>query len=222
MMTFSMLVDLTMSLIEENKHLKADKEALIAGQETLQKYLAIIEANGISVEKYKNSINCLEKACDELKEALKKKDDELKAVTKRAAMWHREAESNAAEIIKLQAEIENHNVEVNKMVAEREALIAGQETLQKAFAEKNAEVERMKVELSARMELEKIAKAEFTLLSAYFQVKSVRAEAIKEFWSRLQGIAYRSEVEWSHGEHPMLIELDDAEEIYEEMVGDTE
>lgn len=74
------LVDLTLSLLEENKHLKADKEALIAGQETLQKYLAIIEANGISVEKYKDSINCLEKACDELKEALKKKDAELKAV----------------------------------------------------------------------------------------------------------------------------------------------
>lgn len=80
MMSFSMLVDLTMSLLEENKHLKADKEALIAGQETLQKYLAIIETNGISVEKYKDSINCLEKACDELKEVLKKKDAELKAV----------------------------------------------------------------------------------------------------------------------------------------------
>ena len=53
-------------------------------------------------------------------------------------------------------------------------------------------------------------------------IKSIKAEAIKEFWSRLHGIAYRSEVEWSHGEHPMLIELDEAEEIYEEMVGDAE
>ena len=51
-------------------------------------------------------------------------------------------------------------------------------------------------------------------------VEQAKAEAIKEFWGRLQSIAYRSEVEWSHGEHPMLIELDDAEEIYEEMVGD--
>jgi hypothetical protein len=47
-----------------------------------------------------------------------------------------------------------------------------------------------------------------------------KAEAIKEFWSRLQGVAYQSEREWSHGEHPMLIELDDAKEIYEEMAGD--
>lgn len=50
--------------------------------------------------------------------------------------------------------------------------------------------------------------------------KGTRAEAIKEFWSRLQGIAYQSEREWSHGEHPMVVELDDAEEIYEEMVGE--
>lgn len=49
--------------------------------------------------------------------------------------------------------------------------------------------------------------------------KETRAEAIKEFWSRLQGIAYQSG-DWSHGEHPMVVELDDAEEIYEEMVGD--
>ena len=52
------------------------------------------------------------------------------------------------------------------------------------------------------------------------KIGEIKAEAIKEFWSRLQGIAYRSEVVWSHGEHPMLIELDDAEEIYEEMVGE--
>ena len=56
----------------------------------------------------------------------------------------------------------------------------------------------------------------------YKTADEIRAEAIKEFWSRLQEIAYRSEVVWSHGEHPMLIELDDAEEIYEEMVGETE
>jgi hypothetical protein len=62
-------------------------------------------------------------------------------------------------------------------------------------------------------------------LKAESEVKTLReekAEAIKEFWSRLQGIAYRSEVEWSYGEHPMLIELDDVEEIYKEMAGDTE
>ena len=58
--------------------------------------------------------------------------------------------------------------------------------------------------------------------SIRIRYSEAKSEAIEEFWSRLQGIAYRSEVEWSHGEHPMLIELDDAEEIYEEMVGDAE
>ena len=73
-----------------------------------------------------------------------------------------------------------------------------------------AEIERLETNcLSMAQTMPNMAKAE-------------RAEAIEEFWSRLQGIAYRSEVEWSHGEHPMLIELDDAEEIYEEMVGDAE
>lgn len=48
------------------------------------------------------------------------------------------------------------------------------------------------------------------------------SDAIKDFWSRIQGVAYQSEREWSHGEHPMLVELDDVKEIYEEMVGDAE
>lgn len=49
--------------------------------------------------------------------------------------------------------------------------------------------------------------------------ETVKSEAIKEFWNRLQGIAYQSS-DWSHGEHPMVVELDDVEEIYDEMVGD--
>jgi hypothetical protein len=77
---------------------------------------------------------------------------------------------------------------INCLRAKNEALQMDNEQLQSDIVNANmnlehmtAEVERLNVELSARMELEKIAKAEFTLLSAYFQVKSVRAEAIKEF-----------------------------------------
>lgn len=69
--------------------------------------------------------------------------------------------------------------QINRQKAEIERLKA-------CLKEKNAEIDRLNVELSARMELEKIAKAEFTLLSAYFQVKSVRAEAIKEFAESLK------------------------------------
>ena len=51
--------------------------------------------------------------------------------------------------------------------------------------------------------------------------ETIKAEAIEEFWGRLKGIAYQSG-DWSHGEHPMVVELDDAEEIYDEMVGEQE
>jgi hypothetical protein len=62
--------------------------------------------------------------------------------------------------------------------------------------------------------IRKDGKSPLSLLTA-----EIKSEAIKEFWSRLQGIAYQSS-DWSHGEHPMVVELDDAEEIYEEMVGE--
>ena len=71
-----------------------------------------------------------------------------------------------------------------------------------------AEIERLKAEIKFSDYLE------------HETTNQIKAEAIKEFWGRLQGIAYQSTVEWSHGEHPMLIELDKAEDIYEEMVGE--
>jgi hypothetical protein len=80
-----------------------------------------------------------------------------------------------------------------------------------------AEIERLNVELSARMELEKIAKAEFTLLSAYFQVKSVRAEAIKEFAERLKTQGF-------DGMNVVIPEdvvfVDDIDNLVKEMVGE--
>lgn len=85
---------------------------------------------------------------------------------------------------------------------------------------KKAEIERLKEQVNLWQEEAGSVGCANEWLKA--SLKNAKAEAIKEFWSRLQGIAYRSEVVWSHGEHPMLIELDDAEEIYEEMVGDAE
>ena len=87
-----------------------------------------------------------------------------------------------------------------------------------------AEIERLQKLLEGwKTEAYKVADEKDKLYCAAVErVKATKAEAIKEFWSRLQGVAYRSETEWSYGEHPMLIELDDAEDIYEEMVGDAE
>lgn len=138
MMSYSMLVDLTISLLEENKHLKADKEALIAGQETLQKALAERLAEVDDLKKHLATLDLCEKSNDELRSALKKKDDELKAVTKRAAMWHREAELNAAEIIKLQAEnerLEKAGIESLYNIKRMELKVAKAEAI-KEFAER--------------------------------------------------------------------------------------
>lgn len=46
----------------------------------------------------------------------------------------------------------------------------------------------------------------------------VRAEAIKEFLSKARELSYKSS-DWSHGEHPFVVEWDDLETICEEMVG---
>lgn len=73
-----------------------------------------------------------------------------------------------------------------------------------------AEIERLKEKDETRHKV---------FMTKCEEIETARAEAIKEFWSRLQGIAYQSS-DWSHGEHPMVVELDDAEEIYEEMVGE--
>lgn len=44
----------------------------------------------------------------------------------------------------------------------------------------------------------------------------VRAEAIKEFADRLKERAYTSS-DWSHGEHPQVVECDDIDDLVEEM-----
>ena len=50
-------------------------------------------------------------------------------------------------------------------------------------------------------------------------IKKLKAEAIKEFAERLKERAYTSS-DWSHGEHPQVVECDDIDEIVEEMTED--
>lgn len=89
----------------------------------------------------------------------------------------------------------------------------------KSAIEKQAEIERLEKELSTATN--HITRLENQIERLLPMLKTKRAEAIKEFWNKLQGIAYQSG-DWSHGEHPMVVELDDAEEIYDEMVGEQE
>ncbi len=94
--------------------------------------------------------------------------------------------------------------------AEKEALIAGQETLQKALAEKNAEVERL---YSIINEIGTgIANIEKILPDMR---KEIKTEAIKELLDKIekQAIPNEDDMYW--------VELDDIYNLVKEMVGDT-
>lgn len=82
-----------------------------------------------------------------------------------------------------------------------------------------AEIKRLQTFLYSFLDTRNGALVRITNAELEIIKKPIKSEAIKEFWSRLQGIAYQSG-DWSHGEHPMVVELDDAEEIYEEMAGE--
>ena len=70
--------------------------------------------------------------------------------------------------------------------------------------------------INANMNLEHIT-YEFDLLK---QEKSVViAEAIKEFLKKAKDLSYESR-DWSHGEHPFVVEWEDLMTIYDEMVGE--
>lgn len=47
----------------------------------------------------------------------------------------------------------------------------------------------------------------------------IKAEAVKEFAHRIRQRSYESS-DWSHGEHPMVVEWSDIDEVLEEMAGE--
>lgn len=47
----------------------------------------------------------------------------------------------------------------------------------------------------------------------------IKAEAVKEFAHRIRQRSYES-FDWSHGEHPMVVEWSDIDEVLEEMAGE--
>lgn len=90
----------------------------------------------------------------------------------------------------------------NRQKAEIEALIAGQETLQKYIAEQKAEIER----------LEKGSLKEAMIFNSK-TIANVKAEAYKEFAERLK------EDICSFGKH---ITVEDVDNLVKEMAGDAE
>ena len=67
-------------------------------------------------------------------------------------------------------------------------------------------------------EKEKVEKAKQKVINVCKMLKNARAEAIKEFAERLKALAYQS-TDWSHGEHPIVVEVDDIDELVEEIAG---
>ncbi len=96
---------------------------------------------------------------------------------------------------------------INRQKAEKEALIAGQETLQKYIADQKAEIDRLEVELKAMRGAANSYKAEISRLTVLAELgnmrandyramrdkcKTAKAEGIKEFAERFKKrIAWR-------------------------------
>ena len=110
---------------------------------------------------------------------------------------------------------------INRQQEQLEAAIAGQETLQKALAEKNAEIERRKNNLFCKVVIdegkmrnivnEKVA--EFEL-----DIESIKSEAIRAFAERL-----KAEQSFYDGQETRIYLTEkDLDNLVKEMVGDTE
>ena len=97
------------------------------------------------------------------------------------------------------------------------------------WAKRNAEIEIIKndndtylkeakrvceLELKTRHELEKLKRDfEYNLVQ---ERKQIRKETAEKFAERLKAMAYQS-TDWSHGVHPMVVEVDYIDEICEEI-----
>lgn len=97
---------------------------------------------------------------------------------------------------------------INRQKAEIEALIAGQETLQKYIAEKNAEIERL---------CSVVDKTDAAYFQKVSEVDRAKAEAIKEFADRLkQYLLLTQKGQMS------VISFENIDYLVKEMVGDAE
>ena len=107
---------------------------------------------------------------------------------------------------------------INRKQAEIEALIAGQETLQKYIAEKNAEIERLEYKVKKwkeNYESSQVVVGDFREIinKQAKQLKTAKSEAIKEFAERLKESKIYVDVSFGYGkevytEAVTIIEID--------------
>lgn len=104
---------------------------------------------------------------------------------------------------------------ISRLQADKEALIAGQETLQKALVEKNAEIEKLE---SRNNFLEFEYKNQGNLFWA--RVNRAKAEAIKEFAERLKKLFDVLECQYFDEDITMNTIRGTVDNLVKEMVGD--
>lgn len=124
--------------------------------------------------------------------------------------------------------LEVHERMKRELNEEKQALIAGQETLQKALAEKNAEVERFKkIETTINTfwsELKKIiitkGKETPTLEELLEHMENLKSEAIKEFAERLKKLFDVLECQYFDEDITMNTIRETVDNLVKEMVGE--
>lgn len=115
---------------------------------------------------------------------------------------------------------------IENQQAEKEALIAGQETMSKYIEEQQAEIERLKntiISLSDYLDILGIDKTDTSIVRTATELNAqiradVKAEAIKEFADRLKEKAdyYENGQGWEGD----IYYADDVDNLVKEMVGD--
>lgn len=96
---------------------------------------------------------------------------------------------------------------------------------QETLIEKLEKVEHYadKTIATQKAEIEQLTKDKenfaYSLANAVGQKMTVKAEAYKEFADKIKKWKYQSS-DWSHGEHPFVIEESDIDEVLNELVGD--
>ena len=104
---------------------------------------------------------------------------------------------------------------INRQKAEIDAFEELTNKNQQCIKEKNDVIDLQKAEIER---LEKGSLKEAMTFNSN-TIANVRAEAVKEFAERLKESEYQSS-DWSHGEHPYVVEVDDIDNLVKEMVGE--
>ncbi len=126
--------------------------------------------------------------------------------------------SNGVEIYALDL-INRQRAEIADLEDENKGLKETNEHLSGEYIALSKENDKMRKIVNADVVIvnRRGGKSEYAKEIIRIKTSLVKTDAIKEFAERLKARAYQS-TEWSHGDHPMVVEVDDIDELVEEMV----